>query len=297
MSQQENRKDDMRKTDEKYQVLIGRLKALGRLAVGFSGGVDSTFLLWAGAEALGPGNVLACIAVSPSLPDRQLCQARDLAASFGVRLIELEMDELADPAYRANKADRCFHCKRSHFGRILEVARENGIAHVACGTNLDDKDDYRPGSRAVSALGVLTPLMDAGLTKEDIRVLSRRAGLPTADQPATPCLASRVAYGAEITAEKLRQVETAEELLRGLGFPLFRVRHHGAIARIEVPSRDFARLMAEPLRTRVTADLKALGFTYVALDLDGFRSGSLNETLSETEKAPSADLPDNPAPT
>lgn len=274
----------MTNIDDKYRILTDNLKSLGRLAVGFSGGVDSTFLLKAAAEALGPANVLACTAVSPSLPARLLAQARELAAAFGVRLIELPMAEHQNAAYAANKADRCFHCKSSHFGRIIEVARENGFSHVACGTNLDDKDDYRPGSRAIRALGVLTPLMDAGLTKDDIRVLSRRLGLPTADQPASPCLASRIAYGNPITAEKLGQVEAAEELLRSLGFTLFRVRHHGPVARIEVPPQDFARFFSEPARGRILAEFKALGFTYISLDLDGFRSGSLNEILSETEK-------------
>lgn len=270
--------------DNKYRVLTDHLKSLGRLVVGFSGGVDSTFLLKAAAETLGPANVLACTAVSPSLPARLLAQARDLAASFGVRLIELPMAEHQNPAYAANKADRCFHCKSSHFGRIIEVARENGFAHVACGANLDDKDDYRPGSRAIAALGVLSPLMDAGLTKDDIRALSRRLGLPSADQPASPCLASRIPYGQEITAEKLHQVERAEELLRSLGFNLFRVRHHGTVARIEVPQEDFSRLMADPIRERIAADFRTLGFAYVSLDLEGFRSGSLNETLTNEER-------------
>lgn len=274
----------MSNIDEKSRILNEQLKSIGRLAVGFSGGVDSTFLLKAAADALGPDRVLACIAVSPSLPQRQLHQARNLAASFGVRLVELEMDELDNPDYRTNKADRCFHCKSNHFSRILEVARENGISHVACGTNLDDQNDFRPGSRAVRALGILTPLMDAGLTKDDIRALSRRAGLLTADQPASPCLASRVPYGQPITAEKLRQVEAAEELMQSLGFSLFRIRHHGDTARIEIPPSDFARLMADPIRRRLTADLKALGFTYIALDLEGFRSGALNESLSAQEK-------------
>lgn len=269
---------------EKYKKLQEQLKGLEKMAVAFSGGVDSSFLLAAAAETLGAGNVLACIGNSPSLPVHQLSGARRMAADLGIRLIEIELDELSDPNYQANKADRCFHCKSHQFGTIQERAGAEGFVHVACGSNFDDKNDYRPGSLAVAALEILTPLADAGLTKEDIRELSRRRNLPTAEMPASPCLASRIAYGIQITAHKLKQVEEAEDFMRSLGFDEFRVRHHGNVARIEVTTGQIGRIAEQPLRGKITEKLKALGFQYITLDLQGFRSGSLNEALSDEEK-------------
>jgi len=207
-----------------------------------------------------------------------------MAKLIGIELVELPLDELDDPNYQVNKADRCFHCKSHQFRTIQDYAKERGFEHTLCGANFDDKDDYRPGNIAVKSLGIGTPLMDAELTKPDIRELSKELGLPTADMPASPCLASRVAYGETITEEKLNQVEKAEAVLRSLGFVEFRVRHHGNIARIEVPAGDIKRIASETTRQQIVKSLKGLGFQYISLDLQGFRSGSLNETLTEDEK-------------
>lgn len=269
---------------QKYDVLQTLIRDYGKAAVAFSGGVDSTFLLKACVDTLGVKNVLACIGISASLAQHQREQARAMAKLIGIELIELPLEELSDPNYQANKADRCFHCKSCQFRTIQEYASQQGIEHTLCGSNFDDKDDYRPGNMAVAALGIGRPLMDAELTKPEIRELSKMLGLPTADVPASPCLASRVAYGESITEEKLNQVEQAEAVLRSLGFVEFRVRHHGRIARIEVPPSDINKIAADAIREKIVEQLKQIGFQYISLDLQGFRSGSLNETLSEDEK-------------
>ncbi len=270
--------------DTKYDALRSILNDLGKVVVAFSGGVDSSLLLKAAAETLGPDNVLACISAGASEPSHQLARAAALARDIGVELMTVETDELDDPAFVANQADRCFHCK-SHLCRtLLDIAAERGFSHVVFGTNYDDLDDFRPGNRAIEALGVRSPLAEARLTKDDIRRLSRQFGLPTADMPSSPCLASRISYGLEVTAERLRQIDEAEAFLRDSGFVEFRVRHHDEVARIEVPPAEIARLAVEPLRSQVVDKLKRIGFRYVALDLQGFRSGSLNEALSEEEK-------------
>ena len=264
---------------KKYDALKTLLQEYGKVAIAFSGGVDSTFLLKASVDTLGANNALACIGISASLSQHQLAQARDMAKHIGVELSEIPLDELDDPNYQVNKADRCFHCKSCQFRTIQEYAKERGFEHTLCGTNYDDKDDYRPGNIAVKALGIGTPLMDAELTKPEIRQLSKKLKLPTADVPASPCLASRVAYGETITEEKLNQVERAEDILRSLGFVEFRVRHHGNIARIEVPAADIEKIVSASTRRKIVESLKGLGFQYISLDLQGFRSGSLNEVL------------------
>lgn len=269
--------------DEKLQQLHAKLTELKTTVVAFSGGVDSTFLLKAAIDALGKESVLAAIGVSPSLSEHQHRQARQLASQFGVRLEEIPVGEMEDSAYRANKADRCFHCKSRLFLLLRELSQKNHIPHILCGTNFDDKSDYRPGNRAAEVFGVLSPMMDIGLTKADIRQLSRTMNLPTADLPASPCLASRVAYGLEITEEKLSQVEKAEAFLRQQGFVEFRVRHHGDIARIEIRPADLAKMIAAPARTQIVEHLKSIGFHYITLDLQGFRSGSMNERLSSSQ--------------
>ncbi|MHC5083312.1 MAG: ATP-dependent sacrificial sulfur transferase LarE [Planctomycetota bacterium] len=269
---------------DKYNRLQALLKNNRKVAVAFSGGVDSTFLLKAAVDTLGPENVIACIGISASLAQHQLAQAKEMAQLISAELIEIPLDELDDPNYQVNKADRCFHCKSCQFRTIQQYAKTRGIETTLCGTNYDDKDDYRPGNRAVIALGIGTPLMDAELTKPDIRTLSKEMGLPTAEMPASPCLASRVAYGQTITEEKLNQVEQAEDVLREMGFVEFRVRHHGNVARIEVPTAEIEKLVSKPFRTHILDKLKAIGFQYIALDLQGFRSGSLNESLTEDEK-------------
>ena len=270
--------------EKKYEKLQEILKSLGRVVVAYSGGVDSTYLLKAAVDTLGAGNVLACISAGPSEPSNQLERAAGFAESIGVQLQVVDADELDDPKFTANKADRCFHCKSHLCKTLLDIAAERGFDHVVFGTNFDDLDDFRPGNRALKAFGIRSPLAEAQLTKNDIRQLSRRLDLPTADRPASPCLASRIPYGLEVTERRLKQIDEAETFLRELGLVEFRVRHHDTIARIEVSPKDITKVTSEPARSQIVEKLKSLGFTFVALDLQGFRSGALNESLSEQEK-------------
>lgn len=270
--------------DAKYKLLQNKLKQPGRVVVAYSGGVDSTFLLKAAVDALGADNVLACIGVSPSLAKSQYEQAIECAKIIGAKVEEVSVDEVSDADYAANKADRCFHCKAHLYGLLNDIAKEQGFNCVICGSNLDDKDDFRPGNRAARVFGVRSPLMEAGLTKEDIRQLSRQMNLPTADVPASPCLASRIIYGLEVTEQRLKQIEQAEDFLRSLGLIEFRVRHHNTVARIEVHPEDMKKVTAEPNRSKIVEKLHSLGFKYVTVDLQGFRSGSLNVMLTEEQK-------------
>ncbi|MCJ7729383.1 MAG: ATP-dependent sacrificial sulfur transferase LarE, partial [Sedimentisphaerales bacterium] len=269
--------------EDKYKKLKKSLAELGSVLVAYSGGVDSTFLLKVAVDTLGVENVLACISAGVVEPKHVLQRAKGFAKNLGVRLDTIETDELADPNFVANKADRCFHCKSHLCQVLLDVANQNGFKHVVFGTNCDDLDDYRPGNRAMKIFGIRSPLAEAGLTKQDIRELSRQMGLETADVPSSPCLASRIAYGLEIDEKRLKQIEQAEDFLRKLGLVEFRVRHHDTIARIEVHREDFDKISAEPNRSKIIKKLKSLGFKYIPIDLQGFRSGAMNETLSEEE--------------
>lgn len=263
--------------EEKYQGLLDDLRAAGSLAVAFSGGVDSCFLLRAAQEALGE-RVLAVTAVSDFVPPREAEEALSFCQALGIRHELLHAQVLDIPGVRENPPDRCYLCKRSLFEQMLSLAREKGMELLAEGSNLDDEGDYRPGLRAIRELGVLSPLRKAGLRKSEIRELSRRLGLPSWDKPSFACLASRFVYGEALDSERLRRVDRAEELLRSRGFRQYRVRVHGELARIEVPAIEIEKILA--IRELILQELKNLGFRYVTLDLEGYRTGSMNETLS-----------------
>ena len=269
---------------EKRERLAALLRAAGRVAVGFSGGVDSTLLLRLALDVLGPGNVLAVIADTPTLPRREYEAARQLAAAFGATCLTIHPGELDDPDFRANGPDRCYFCKRHLFAEIARAAAARGFARVLDGNNADDAGDYRPGRRAARELGVQSPLMEADFTKAEIRVLSRQLGLPTADKPAMACLASRIPYGTPVTAVALAQIERAESFLRDAGFTVCRVRHHGDVARIELAPEELVRACTSPLREHLARGMREVGYRYAALDLQGYRMGSLNEVLAPTEK-------------
>jgi len=264
--------------DEKELRLRQTLATLPSLIVALSGGSDSAYLAWAAHAELGE-RALSITALSPSYSAHDRSVVADFVSQFRLRHEFVETHEVENPAYRANAADRCYFCKDELFTVLDSVAAQRGFAAIAYGINADDMSDFRPGHRAATEHRVLAPLLDAGLHKSEIRALSQRAGLPTWDRPASACLASRVPYGTEVTPERLALVERGESALRALGFRQFRVRLHDQLARVEIAPDEMTRAMSAEMAGQIAAQLKAAGFAYVALDLEGYRQGSLNEAL------------------
>jgi uncharacterized protein len=261
--------------DAKERLLLEGLKNLGSVIVAFSGGSDSAYLAWVANRALGE-RALAITADSPSIPRSHLQDALDFARRFGIRHEVIATQEFENPLYVENSADRCYYCKDELFTQLDEMAVERGFAALCYGINKDDTGDFRPGHRAARKHRVVSPLLDAGLGKNDIRELSRRAGLPTWDRPASACLSSRIPYGTAVRPENLRQVEAGEEALRRLGFRQCRVRHHGEMARIEIAQDELPRALSVEMAAEFTRIFKGLGFRFVTLDLEGYRQGSFN---------------------
>ena len=262
----------------KEQVLHGILSDLGSVIVAFSGGADSAYLAHAAHQVLG-SRALAVTADSASYPDAHRQLALRVAAEFAIPHEIIRTDELQRPEYRANPANRCYFCKDELYSHLVTLAASRGFATVVDGSNADDRGDYRPGRQAAREHGVRSPLDEAELSKDEIRLLSREAGLPTWDVPASACLSSRIPYGSEVTEEKLQLIEAAENVVRACGFRVFRVRHHDTIARLEIARDEMARALDAPIAERLTRELRALGYHHVTIDLQGYRLGSLNEAL------------------
>ena len=267
--------------DRKLARLREYLRELGSLAVGFSGGVDSSFLLAVAAEELGD-RVIVVTGADVFIPEREVNEAKAFCEERGIRQIIFKTDSLKEESFRKNSPDRCYYCKFGIFTEIRKIADENGIEYLAEGSNMDDLGDYRPGLRAVEELSVKSPLREAGLRKSEIRLLSRAMGLPTWSKPAYACLASRFVYGEEITEEKLRMIDRAEQFLIEKGFFEERVRMHGNLARIEVAPKDIARLASDEFRGAICEEFKKIGFMFVTLDLRGYRTGSMNATIAKS---------------
>jgi len=262
----------------KYERLVDLIRGIDRVVVAFSGGVDSTFLARAARDAVGDRAVLAT-ADSETYPESELEETRRLAAHLGMRHVVIRTHELQNPDYAKNPPNRCYFCKEELFNRLEPLAALEGGAQLIYGANMDDLGDHRPGMQAAKAKGVRAPMIEAELWKEEIRALSRELDLPTWDKPSFACLSSRFQYGEQITAEKLRQIDAAEAFVKSLGFRQFRVRHHDRLARIELPPDEIARLLEEGRREALVARFRELGYLYVTVDLQGFRSGSANELL------------------
>lgn len=265
--------------DQKFQNLQNLLRDMQKVVIAFSGGVDSTFLLCVARDVLGTENVIALTATSPTYPQYEFEESQKLATAFGVRQIVVESNELEIPGFAGNDPRRCYYCKHELFSICRQQAQELGFAFILDGANADDLADYRPGREAACELAVRSPLLESGLGKDEIRELSRRLDLPTWQKQPFACLSSRFPYGTEITPERLTQIDRCETFLRHREFRNYRVRYHGDTARIEVAVEEIARLLDDELRRAVVQEFKAAGFTYVALDLQGYRTGSMNETM------------------
>lgn len=269
--------------ENKNKKLNSILKAAGKVAIAFSGGVDSAYLLYEAHRLLG-ANVIAVTARSAAVPDGELDEAASFCDAYGIKQVLCDTEEMKLEEYRLNTERRCYYCKKEIFSCLKRAAGEHGFSVICDGSNKDDEGDYRPGMEALDEMGILSPLREAGYTKDDIRFFSKKAGLPTWDKPSFACLATRIPYGEEITAEKLERTGKAEELLRELGLKSFRVRVHDRLARIETLPSDIEKITREPIREKVYRRLKELGFVYVAVDLQGYRQGSMNEVLKENKQ-------------
>ena len=272
----------------KQERLFSVLRSMDRVLVAYSGGTDSAYLAWAANRVLGAG-ALAVTADSASIPESHKRDAEAFAKRYGIRHQYIETTEFDNPDYVRNDANRCFHCKDELFSQLRETGRALGFENITYGVNVDDTKDFRPGHRAAKEHGVRAPLLEAGLTKADIRELSRREGLPTWDRPAAACLSSRIPYGTTVTKEKVKLVEKGEEALKSLGFEIYRVRYHGELVRIEIGPDELARALDVKMARKMTDIFKSLGFQYVTLDLEGYRLGSLNEALPSADRQ--QDLP------
>ncbi|MEW8974302.1 MAG: ATP-dependent sacrificial sulfur transferase LarE [Tissierellaceae bacterium] len=268
---------------KKYEELKNRLRDLGSVAIAFSGGVDSTFLLYVAKEVL-KDRVIAITVNAPMYTEREKMDAKYLASKLDVEHINLKVDEGEIEGLIENKPDRCYHCKKAIFTNIREVAKSKNIEYVVDGTNADDIDDYRPGMKALKELGIVSPLREVGLNKEEIRILSKELDIPTWDKPSMACLASRIPYGTNINHENLKMVERCEDYLLKQGYGGFRVRYHGNLARIELDPKDIERFISSPDIKHTIDYFKEVGFIYVTLDLEGYKVGSMNHVLTETEK-------------